>query len=110
MCQPAGSPRQIHQPPRPEEGAFLIPPFHMRAVGVALLVQVLPTLQPILVLAVEGDPALPGEHHLLKRGIVLDEEVARRAPCEYLDAANAPFRLQASQQIDIGLRSSYVET
>ncbi len=110
MC--AGPPRlagQRHQPPRAQQRAFLVAPFHVAAVRHAGVEHRLAGLQPVLVLAVVGDRPAAGPHHRLQAGIVLDQQVAGRAAGEHLDRAHAGQRFQPAEFRRVGLGGADIQ-
>ena len=72
--RPPGLAGERHQAPRAQEGAFLVAPFHVGPVGLAPAEQRLAGLQPVLVLAVEGDAPVAGAHRPLEVHVVLDHQ------------------------------------
>jgi len=106
---PPGPPGQRHQPARAEEGAFLVPPLHVAAVGVAQLEQGLPLLQPVFVLAVVGHAAAAVAHDGLQGGVVLDQQVTGAAAGEHLDAADAGLLLQHRKLRGVALRGADIQ-
>ena len=105
----AGGAGQRHQAPGAEEGAFLVAPFHVAAIGVARLEHVLAVLQAVFVLAVIGDAAAAGAHDAFQVLVVLDHQVAGGTAGEDLDRADAAAEFQLCQFGDVGLGAADIE-